>query len=91
MTHSFNHIEIKRRGRFELSVKENVRIKKDKIKRHFLSSNYVFPAVHFYGISCRSNFFVSACNVRVVTSSIPLEKPATTWHKFAVYSRLGHW
>jgi len=43
MTHSFNHKEIKGKGRFQLSVKENVRIKKDKIKRHFLSSNYVFP------------------------------------------------
>lgn len=43
MTHSFNHKEIKGNGRFELSVKENVRIKKHKIKRQLLSLNYVFP------------------------------------------------
>ena len=90
MTHSFNHIEIKRRGRFELSVKENVRIKKDKIKRHFLSSNYVFLPFISMVFAVVAIFFVSACNVRVVTSSIPLEKSATSWHKFAVFSRLGH-
>lgn len=89
MTHSFNHKEIKRKERFELSVKENVRIKKHKIKT-FAVFELNFPAIHFYGISCRSNFFVSACNVRVVASSIPIEKPATTWHKFAVYSCLRH-
>ena len=90
MTHSFNHKEIKRKGRFELSVKENVRIKKHKIKRRLLSLNYVFPPFISMVFQVVAIFLVSACYVTVVTSSIPIEKPATTWHKFAVYSCLRH-